>query len=86
MDDYGKAKVRLHNAQNHVEALEKKHRKRISRIDALRIELAQLESGLPALAEKVEQAKADLKTAKAVYRPLRRERKAAKQRDRAEAT
>jgi len=75
MDDYAKAKRKSHNAQNHFEALEKKHRKRMVRIDALRIELAQLESGLPVLVEKLEQASADLKTAKATYRTLRHERK-----------
>jgi multidrug resistance efflux pump len=75
MDEYSKAKLRFHNAQHHFEALEKKYRKRLGQIDSLRIELAQLESGLPVLSEKLEQAKSDLKTAKAIYRPLRQVRK-----------
>jgi predicted nuclease with TOPRIM domain len=75
MDEYGEAKVKLHNAQKHFEAIEKKHRKRLSRIESLRIELAQLESGLPSLAEKLRLAKDDVKAAKDVYRPLRHEHK-----------
>ena len=75
LDEYGKAKVKLHNAQKHFDAVEKKHMKRLGRIDSLRIELAQLESGLPSLAEKLRQAKDDVKTAKEIYRPLRHEHK-----------
>ncbi len=40
MDEYGKAKVKLHNAQKHFEALDKKHHKRLGRIESLRVELA----------------------------------------------
>jgi predicted nucleic acid-binding Zn-ribbon protein len=75
MDEYGKARVKLHNAQKHFEAIEKKHRKRLGRIESMHLELAQLESGLPALAEKLRQAKDDVKAAKDVYRPLRHEHK-----------
>jgi septal ring factor EnvC (AmiA/AmiB activator) len=81
MDEYGKAKVKLHNAQKHFEAVEKKHRKRLNRIESLRMELAQLESGLPSLDEKLRQAKDDVKTAKEIYRPLRHEHKESKHRE-----
>ena len=76
MDSYDKSKVTLHNAQKHLEALEKKQRKRMSRIEALVVETRQLESGLPAFIEKLEQAKHELKAAKSTYRILRAERKA----------
>jgi hypothetical protein len=75
VDDYGKAKVALHNATNHLDAIETKHRKRIRRIEALRVELLQLESGLPSLSAKLEQSRDDLKIAKATYRALRHERR-----------
>lgn len=56
--------VELHNARQSVEALEKKHRKRTTRIKALRLELAQLENSMPRLDEKIEHAKAALKAVK----------------------
>jgi chromosome segregation ATPase len=72
---YGIAKVKYHNAQKHLEAVEKKHRKRLSRIESLRVELNQTESSLPSLSEKLEQAKDDVKAARLTYRTLRQERK-----------
>ena len=64
--------VELHNARQTVEALEKKHRKRTTRMKALQLELAQLENSMPRLGEKIEQAKAALKAAKAARRGLGR--------------
>jgi hypothetical protein len=65
----------IHRATKHFEAIEKKHRKRLGRLESLRLELAQLESALPSLAEKLGRAKDDVKTAKEIYRPLRYEHK-----------
>jgi phage shock protein A len=73
--DYGNAKLAVHNAQQTADGLDKKYRKRANRIKALRIELAQLESSMPALTQRMEQARATLKSAKAAYRLTHRDRK-----------
>lgn len=72
--DYGKAKLALHNAKQTLEALEKKYRKRTKQIKAYQIELGQLEKSLPSLIERMERAKADLKAAREAYRELKRRR------------
>lgn len=61
-------KLALHNAAQNLDALEKKFRKRTKRLKALRIELDQIEKSMPALTERLEKAKADLKSARTAYR------------------
>jgi multidrug resistance efflux pump len=68
MMDHGRAKLDLNNAQQTMDALDKKHRRRTIKIKALRIELAQLENSIPMLTEKIERAKSDLRAAKTAYR------------------
>lgn len=61
-------KLALHNATQNMDALEKKFRKRTNRINALRIELEQLERSLRPLIERIDKAKTELKAARAAYR------------------
>lgn len=75
LQEYGKAKLALHNAKQTADALGKKYRNRANRIKALRIELAQLEKSMPALTDRLKQSENDLKAAREAFRPLRRERK-----------
>lgn len=77
-EECGKAKLALHNAKQTFEALDKKHRKRTARINALQSELAQLEAAMPALTAKLEQSVADLKSAREAFRFIRSQQKRAR--------
>lgn len=68
---YGEAKMQVHNAKQTLDALEAKARKRMKQIKAHEADLAKLESSLASLAGKIVRAKAELVLAKEAYRPLR---------------
>jgi chromosome segregation ATPase len=73
--EYGKAQMLLHNAQQTLNSREHRHRKLGKQIKMRKEEIEKMSASLAQLDTKIEKAKAELKAAKDTYRPLRQEYK-----------
>jgi len=72
-EEFGRAKVKYHNAKGHLESAEGRLRKRLKQVAACEAERTQLESTLPQLHAEIERSKAVLRETKAAYLLMRRQ-------------